>query len=156
MSSRAAGEGAARSGPRAGRKINGWVRLQHPTERSYWLSDAQWPAMLPRPRRIAPLLARILSRPARSLGVGGRAPMPSVAAEVRSALKLNEASPQWRRKSKGAVPAPPQAAWRGIGRAGCARRDPFDVGAVPAVAVAVALATGAPRREHGAMTVSQD
>ena len=59
-----------------------------------------------------------------------------------SRQQMNEASPQGSRKSKGEMRAPPQAAWRAIGRAECARRDPLDVGAVPAVAVAVVVAIG--------------
>jgi hypothetical protein len=51
----------------------------------------------------------------------------------------NDASPSRNCKSKGTMPAPPHAAWRGAGRAGCAPGDSLDVGAAPAVD----LATGA-------------
>src|SRR6478672_10185883 len=88
------------------------VLHQHPTDRSYWLSDSQWPAMPPRSRghrsftRTHPRTADIVTW---ELAADIRA--------VRSELKpaphhlLNEASLHGGRKSKGAASAPPHAAW---------------------------------------------
>jgi hypothetical protein len=108
------------------RTANSLGPLQHPTDRSLGAQRSQCPARHRDHAGIHPLLAHIAGGTNSSLTLPALVRCAIRRPDVGPAANKDDACPIEIGKSKGAMPAPSQRVWRGIGRPGCRLSDPLD------------------------------